>query len=546
MAAGADDSTGSNRKVLETAQRILTMRKAEQRRLEKIEHYVRGRHDSVYVPRGAKAEYKWLIRRSIVNYLPLVISVIAENLHIDGYRPTPQSPVSDEISAVISKAHAQILSAETDDEKRDIVIDVAGQIHRAVIAKEKQDADNGPWQSWMANRLPSRQHGLWRSIIKYGCAYSMSLPDTGGKGGGFPRSRFISPRRITALYEDYIDDEWPIFSVEEYTLESIEGTRRVVRLYDDQNVYTLLGKPNTPEIYWPEDDDPFLPTGVPVVGYHGMGECPVVRWTYQIDLDGEEDVEGEIWPLIPLQDQINTTTFNLLMAQQYGAFRQRWVSGMVPVDENNRPREPFRSGVDRLWVAADKDTKFGEFDQTDLRDYLNGREFTIRHMSTISQVPPYHLLGQVANLSAEALTAARDGLTRKIEELQGSLNEPAKQHFRLMGLAAGDMDTWSNVSAEILWRDTGARNFAATVDGLGKLSQMLGVPATELWPMVPGVTQEQADRWKRAVTPDVLANLDRILAAQLSGPGQPMSQAPGGMVSEEEPYATDVRHPLGV
>jgi hypothetical protein len=529
---------------MDTAQRVLTIRRAEQRRLQRIEHYVRGRHDSVYVPRGAKVEYKWLVKRSVVNYMPLVISVIAENLHIDGYRPTPSGEVADDLTAVLSATHAQILSA-SESEREGIISDAADQIRVSIEKSANRTTQNGPWQCWQANRLGSRQHGLWRAIIKYGCAYSMVLPDTGGRGGGFPKARFISPRRITALYEDPVDSEWPDFAVEEFELASSEGTRRVVRLYDDQYVYTLLGKPNSPDIYWPEEDDPFLPSSTPVVAYHGSGICPVVRWPYQIDLDGEEDVEGEVWPLIALQDQINTTTFNLLMAQQYGAFRQRWIAGMVPVDENNRPRQPFRSGVDRLWIAEDPTTKFGEFGQTDLKDFLNGRTDSIRHVATIAQVPPYHLLGQVANLSADALTAARDGLDRKIEEIQSTQVEAAKQHFRLQGKASGDQATWADPSAEILWRDTGARAFAATVDGLTKLTQGLGVPATQLWTMIPGVTQEQVDRWKRAVTPDVLEQLDRMLAAQLSGPGQPMSQVPGGQVSDDEPYATAVRHPEG-
>ena len=85
-----------------------------------------------------------------------------------------------------------------------------------------------------------------------------------------------------------------------------------------------------------------MPSGTPVIEEHGLGVCPVVRFLHDLDLDGEMDVSGEVEPLIPLQDQINTTTFNTLMAQQYAAFRQRWVTGMVPMDEDNRPREPFR------------------------------------------------------------------------------------------------------------------------------------------------------------------------------------------------------------
>jgi hypothetical protein len=74
---------------VDIAGRIMVMREREQERLTRISRYVKGDHDSVYEPRGAKTEYQWIKDRSRVNYLPLIISVISENLHVDGYRPTP-------------------------------------------------------------------------------------------------------------------------------------------------------------------------------------------------------------------------------------------------------------------------------------------------------------------------------------------------------------------------------------------------------------------------------------------------------------------------
>jgi hypothetical protein len=44
-----------------TARRLLKLREGEQARLERIQRYMCGRHDSVYVPSGARAEYRWLI-----------------------------------------------------------------------------------------------------------------------------------------------------------------------------------------------------------------------------------------------------------------------------------------------------------------------------------------------------------------------------------------------------------------------------------------------------------------------------------------------------
>lgn len=482
--------------VPDVAQRVLAMREREQGRLRRISDYMRGYHDSVYVPNGARSEYKWLLQRSVVNFLPLVVAVIAENLHVDGYLPTnPEGEATDPAAAGSGTA--------------------------------KQDPAN-PWSIWHANRMQARQHGLHRAVAKYGIAYTVVLPGTmqgpGGEEITQPVIRAVSPRRITALYQDDVDDEWPVYAAEERTLRSDKGAIRTVYLYDDENRYTLVGKQDDPRLYWPDQAGELLgggwgdiTSGMAKIEAHGLGVCPVVRYLHEIDLDGEMDVSGEVEPLMPLQDQVNTSTFNGLMSQQYAAFRQRWVTGMVPDDENGRPREPFRAGVDRLWVAEDTDTKFGEFGQSDLTGFLDAREASIRHMSTIAQVPPYHLLGQIANLSAEALAAARDGLDRKIGELQGVLSEPHKQTLRLAGLAAGNKPAWEDRTSTVVWRDTSARAFAATADALGKVAQMLGVPATELWSRIPGASAEEVARWKQvAESQGALAELNRMLESQMT------------------------------
>lgn len=490
---------------------ILVLRRAEQHRLQRIAKYMKGDHDSVYVPQGARTEYKWLLKRSVVNYLPLVVSTVSQQLHVDGYRASlPGSGPA---------PGGEGAAAGTGD--------VTG------IGKENAPA----WDVFVANRLGARQHGLHRSIMKYGAAYMVVLP-----GDPQPVMRPVSPRRMTALYQDDVDDPWPEYAVEERIHQTTRGQYRVVYLYDDQCRYTLTGAVNSAEVHWPEAGDPVIPQGEAAIAVHELGVCPVVRFLHEIDLDGEMDVSGEVEPLIPLQDQINTTTFNILLAQQFAAYRQRWVSGMVPDDEEGRPREPFRSGVDRLWVAEDADTKFGEFGQTQIGDHLNSREASIRHMATISQVPPNSLLGSISNLSAEALAAIRDGLDRHVEEMQGVLAEPWKQAMQLAALAAGDKAGWDDTGSSITWRDTSARAFAATVDALGKLAQMLGVPATELWHKIPGVSAQEVEQWKAAATSgDALEQLNQMIEQQMThgavpaGSPQPGAEPFQGPALQKEP-----------
>jgi hypothetical protein len=444
---------------------LLALRDGEQRRLNRIAQYVRGDHDSVYVPRGARAEYRWLLKRSKVNMLRLVVGVLAQNLYVDGYRPA------------------------------------------------KSDDNAAPWAIWQSNRLDARQHGIHRAALKYGIAYALVLP-----GDPDPVVTPMSPRRMTAFYGDPVNDEWPIYAVEVTQQQVVSGgklaVQRLVRMFDDTDVYSFVTD---------EQNKNLTPNGVSA---HDLGVCPVVRYCNESDLDEDESVAGEIEPLIALQDQANSTTFNLMMAQQYAAFRQRWVTGMAPdLDENGAPIEPFRSAVDRLFVAEDADTKFGEFGQTDLTGYLSSREESIRQMATVSQTPPYYLLGAVANLSAEALVAARDGLDRKTNERQSTFGESHEQMLRLAGHAAGDSAAWKDLSAEVVWRDTSTRSMAATVDALTKLAQMLAVPAQELWEKIPGVTQTEIARWKASAhQQDSLQQLSGLLDKHLAN-GQPAPAA---------------------
>lgn len=436
-----------------TARRLLKLRELEQPRLQRISDYMAGRHASVYVPAGARAEYRWLIERAKVKILPLVVTVVSQNMYVDGYRA------------------------------------------------KGADSNAAPWAVWQANRLDARQHGVHRAALTYGASYVVVMP-----GKPVPVITPFSPRRLTALYADPVNDEWPIYAVEDRMENTATGKRRIVRIYDDKARYTLTGNADGSVLELDENG----------VERHDLGVCPVVRFVNTDDLDGD-GVIGEVEPLIDAQDQLNMTTFNLLMAQQYAAFRQRWVTGMAPPqDDDGNPIEPFRSRVDGVFIAEDADTKFGEFDQTDLRGYLDSREATIRHMSTLSQVPPYHLLGQMVNLSAEALAAARDGLDRKIDERESLFGEGWEQALRLAGLAAGDRAAWGDTAAQVVWRDTSARSLAQTVDALGKLVTMLGVPPQELWEKIPGVTQTDVERWKAtAEQGDSMNRLNGIIEKQM-------------------------------
>jgi hypothetical protein len=390
------------------------------RRIKAQQDYLDGSHSSVYVPQKARNEYRWLVQRSQVNILPLVVDTLAQALYVEGWRG------------------------------------------------ESVTDPPTPWQVWQANRMDARQTAVHRAALAHGEAFCVVLP-----GDTAPVMRPVGPLDLFALYDDPVNDEWPLLALERRP----NGTWR---LHEPEYSHPLVF-----------DADAFT-AGPPV--RHGLGVTPVVRFVNRLDLSGR--IVGEIEPLIKIQDQINSTTFGLLMAQTYAAFRQRWATGMVTEDEDGNELPPPNVSVARILTSDSPDTKFGEFEATDLGGYINSREASLRHAAIVSQVPPHHLMGQMANLSAEALAAAEAGQMRKIAERQALFGESWEQALRLTALLAGDSAAAQDMSAQVLWRDPESRSLAQYADALGKIAAQLEVPPQVLWEKLPGVTQTDVDRWK--------------------------------------------------
>lgn len=335
------------------------------------------------------------------------------------------------------------------------------------------------WDVWQANGMDARQLGVHRSALTFGASYAAVLP-----GKPHPVVRGVSPRDMTVGYGD--DDEWP-----QVALWRIGPGRW--RLIDNECVYLLEGE---------------SPSVLKTVGgpfEHEAGVCPVVRFRETSDLDVE--VEGIVEPLVALQDQINITSFGLHVAQHYGAFRQRYILGWLADSES----QALKTGASRIMTFEDGpgDIQVGEFQQTELRGYIESREASIRHLATVSQTPVHELMGQFVNLSAEALEAARASHHAAVEENRIVAGESWEQVLRLASSLSG---TGIEDSASVIWRDTTMRSLKEAAEALGLMAEKLGIPKRSLWSRIPGASQHEIDQWTEAAEKDGgLENLATIL-----------------------------------
>ncbi|WGH21352.1 portal protein [Arthrobacter phage Emotion] len=341
-------------------------------------------------------------------------------------------------------------------------------------AKAAENA--APWTYWQANGLDARQAIAHRGALDYGTAYTLTLPGTVASKR-IPFWRPLSPLRSAAWYRD-VDDDYPELGLRRLG-DTFDGTR-LLEIYDKDNVYTFA-KPKDSGWVLSKPEE------------HGMGVVPFVR--FRDRLDGE--AQGIIRPVINLQDRVNEIVFATLIALQYASFRQRWATGLaIPEDEDGNPIEPFQSAIDRLWVAEDDTAKFGDFAQTELSGHMSAYESTVKTLAAVSQISPNILTGDLVNLSAEALAQLQSSTQYKIGEYETIFGESWESGFRLAAHAAGDSVNSADTSAQVRWRDTEARSLAQTVDALGKMAQMLSVPVEALWEEIPGITQDDVERWK--------------------------------------------------
>ncbi|MFD0276166.1 phage portal protein [Kitasatospora sp. NPDC127111] len=174
--------------------------------------------------------------------------------------------------------------------------------------------------------------------------------------------------------------------------------------------------------------------------------------------------------ILPIQDRINLSLINLIAAMRYGAFRQRWAAGLE-VDEDpvtGQKIQPFQLDIKSLWTTDDHEVRFGEFASTDLVPYVKAVESATQDLAAISRTPPHYLLGQVVNVSGDALKAAETGLVSKVRDRQRNFGESWEQVMRLAFRVLGDEQRAVAYDAETIWRDPESRTLAELADAAVK------------------------------------------------------------------------------
>lgn len=446
-------------------------------KLRLLDDYLKGRHVGPYVPENADAEYRLLAHRCVTNWQPLLVRTPAQAMYVDGFN--------------------------------------YGN------AKEAGQSEEDPaWEHWQLSNLDGRQGAFYEGAFALGHAFTVTERSERPRHEGKSITRMMSALNTTAVFRDPVNDIIPIAAlhVEAWPWEYEPGKWKMGKAYmwDDELKY---------EVSFNLADPERRRLTVTELGKHGASECPVTRFAASVDLEGR--TVGIIEPMIPVQDRINQTVFDLLMVQTNGSFNIRWVTGMAPplkktvvyvkdpttgetvfdadgqpiiedivdtLDESGRPiPEDVQLSTKRFLFAEDPDAKFGSLEGTALEGYINSIDMSIRHLAMLSQTPPTHMMGSIVNLSAEAMQSAEVALTRKVQAFKTAFGECWERVINLAAEIDGSHEVDDKLETQ--WRDMEGQSFAKTADALLKLKE-IGVPQSGLWGRIPGVTATELEDWK--------------------------------------------------
>lgn len=208
------------------------------------------------------------------------------------------------------------------------------------------------------------------------------------------------------------------------------------------------------------------------------GVVPLIHFPNNPRMDGWG--VSELRDVIPLQDGLNKSVADQLVASEFLAYGQRYAIGVEPeVDPaTGEERMPFRPGIDRVWMVANEAARFGEFAATPVTGFLEAEDAWEVKIARVSKTPLSWLTQTGAAESGESKKMDEAPFVSKVIDRQRTHGPQWADAMALAlaidgapGDAATLAPTWANAeprSERDAWE-------------VGQLKIAAGVPQEQVW-----------------------------------------------------------------
>jgi Phage portal protein, SPP1 Gp6-like len=276
----------------------------------------------------------------------------------------------------------------------------------------QQKADDA-WALWNANRMDRKSGQVHLEALTAGDAYAIVWPDKAG-------APTIYPQRAAAVTVKYDDEEPGLITWAAKAWPRADKKVRVTLYYADRiekYIATSAADGSLPTSA--NGLVPFETPGEPWPLPNPYGRVPVFHFGNNAGIG--EFGASELANVIPLQDGLNKSICDRLVAQEFIAYPQRYATGLE-VDKDpttGAPIPPFIPGADRLWTVEDANVKFGEFAQARISEFIAGEVDWLHKIAAVSGIPLHYLVHEAGGWpSGESMKTAEARLIAKVKDRQ--------------------------------------------------------------------------------------------------------------------------------
>lgn len=418
-----------------------------------------------------------------------------------GYPPMPQEPkrLTRKFRELVEMSRSNWCG---------LVVDVVNErlIVGSISSTANSIQDKAAWQWWNTNNMDGVSPQIHCAALKYGICYVAVWPGTKGPviRGEPPTTTYVRYNADTdepvAAIRVWQDNQIPAVHADltlpdyQFHLTARDAVLNEPSLYDPAGLMRKSVTVDLTDVQW----EFRLEADRPPVERNPMGRVPYVKMLTDPDLAG--GYSSELSGLEPIQDRINRTNFDRLLAQSFQSFPRAWVTGVeTPTNpQTGKPVEPFDAAVDRIWTFENDNAKVGQLDPAELGGYIQANTSDVQALATQSRTPPHYLISGMGMFpSGESVRATEYGLSRKVQARQQSYGDAWSDVLRLCGAAANNKRLANDLGLTVVWKDVEARSESEIVDALIKMGT-LGVPWPALWQRW-GASPEEINDWTKKI-----------------------------------------------
>jgi len=258
-------------------------------------------------------------------------------------------------------------------------------------------------QIWADNHLTIVFDDVHEAALITGEAYLIVWPDA---ESGEVEIYYNDPRLCHAFYHQDHPRQMRM-AAKMWVSEDDECYRMILYYPDHLEYYRTTQKAanvGTWQAFAPDDTE--YPDGKAI---NPFGRIPVFHFKLR-----ERFLQGDLYDVIPIQNGINKLLTDMMVAAEYGAFRQRWIISNADVSVlKNAPNEIWHIPAgDGMGQAS----QVGEFSPTDLSNYLDAVERLAADISRITRVPLHYFYTKGGYPSGDALVAMEAPLNFKVRD----------------------------------------------------------------------------------------------------------------------------------